>query len=183
MELITHILDLLDQAFREEQAFVATLSDEERAVLGSPDRWSAKDTLIHIAIWKEWLVENLESIGWGEPSHILENIDQLNLEIFEEHRYDSWEEAIERSECASRSLIQRIQTVKVNDLTQTQLLSWQGDRPLWKLIVDSGYIHPIFHLSQHYAEYGVEHGGLNYGTQILEEAAKCLKELDGSLVI
>lgn len=178
LNLKDKILDLLDQASREEQAFLATLSDEERAEKGAPDHWSARDILTHNAVWKERFVENLEAASKGKPNTAFDDMDKSNAEIFEEHRYDTWKEVVERSKLAAIILIQRIRALEVDDFNRTQFLSWQRGRPLWRLIIINGFYHPIDHLARYYLEHGSEHGGKSYATKILEEATGLLRELD-----
>jgi tetratricopeptide (TPR) repeat protein len=180
LNLKEKIVDLFDQASREEQAFLAILSDEQRAVVGTPEHWSAKDIIIHIAVWKEHMVKSLEAEVQGLPYTAFNDFDKSNLEIFNNHRYDTWTQAIKLSEKAVQELVRKTQSLYANDLTNTQLLSFQRDRPLWWLIVMNGFYHPIDHLSRYYIQHGMEHEGLNYGTQIQEEAAELLKGLDDS---
>ena len=46
------LLALVAQGQAEQQAFIAQLSDAERAAIGEPDAWAAKDHIAHNTAWK-----------------------------------------------------------------------------------------------------------------------------------
>jgi hypothetical protein len=56
------------------------------------------------------------------------------------------------------------------------MLPWQDGRPLWRLIVGNGVIHP---LAMHLGPIYVERGDEVYATKLQEEVAALLRELDG----
>ena len=69
---------------------------------------------------------------------------------------------------ASRQLVEQVEVRDEGELTSTETLPWQEDRPLWRLIVGNGYLHPLaIHLGPIYIERG-------------EETAKLARELDES---
>ena len=53
MAMKPRVLELLRFAHQEEQKLMRTLSEAERGATGSADRWSAKDILVNIMLWKE----------------------------------------------------------------------------------------------------------------------------------
>jgi hypothetical protein len=85
VDLRTTLLNLLDRAYQEEQAFVEGLSDEERSTVGTLEQWSAKDVIAHIAAWKERMARNLAAVARGEPVSRVDDYDQVNAEIFDEY--------------------------------------------------------------------------------------------------
>jgi tetratricopeptide (TPR) repeat protein len=174
MDTKATLLDLLERAYKEEQAFVARLSDEERSAVGAVEQWSAKDVLAHVVIWKERRAQLLTPAARSEPPATFGDIDQVNAEIFEAHRHDSWAEILEHSEQAHRSLVERTQALEDDELAATDAFPWQTGRPLWRRIVGNGYIHPI----AHFAEYYLGCGKVSYATEIQEEAARLLAQLD-----
>jgi len=182
-ELKTKILYLLDLASREEQAFLAVLSDEERACEGKEDSWSAKDILAHITSWKERLLDYL-SILPEDRTGGKADINSINQAIFLTHRSEPWGEIFQRSEGACENLIQRVQSLENKDLLQTYPFPYVqdnallSDRTLWKYLVWFGYAHPLFHLAQYYAEFGPEPEGKSYSSKILREATEFARELE-----
>ena len=53
------ILELLRFAHQEEQALMGTLNEAERSAVGTAERWSAKDRLVNIMLWKELQAQKL----------------------------------------------------------------------------------------------------------------------------
>jgi len=170
------LLSLFQHAYEQEQAFVSRLSDEERSAVGAPDRWSAKDLMAHIAAWKERLVQNLEAVAQGRAPVRYQDFDRINAEDFKVHRDLPWTEVLAWSERVHAALMERIQAMSEDDLLDTGVFPWQEDRPLWRLVAGTEYIHPILHLAQYYTE----RGDVPRATELQEEAADRLAQLDDS---
>jgi hypothetical protein len=170
------LIDLIERAYEEEQAFVASLSDAEQSAVGEADNWSAKDVVAHLAAWKERVAQSLAAAARGESPPGFDDIDRVNAEDFETYRAHSWSDILAKSERAHKSLLERVEAMSEDDLADTQTLSWQNGRPPWRLMVGNGYSHPISHLAQLY----VERGETCHATEMQEEAAGLLGELDES---
>ena len=63
--LQSSLLTLLLRARKAELAWIDTLSETEREINGTPERWSAKNLLAHIAAWKRRGAERLALIERG----------------------------------------------------------------------------------------------------------------------
>ncbi len=174
MDIKATLLDLLEHAYKEEQAFVAQLSDKERSAAGTAEQWSVKDMIAHNVTWTERLVRNLAPEARNEPPIDYGDINQTNAEIFETHCHKSWAEVLEHLEKVHRLLVERTQAL-ADELAATDAFSWQSDRPLWRHIVGVGYSHPLSHIAQYYAE----HGKANYATEMQETVAHSLTQFDG----
>ena len=46
------LIDLLGQAQRDQEDFIAGLDAAERAAVGTPDHWTAKDHVAHMTFWR-----------------------------------------------------------------------------------------------------------------------------------
>jgi tetratricopeptide (TPR) repeat protein len=176
MQIKAKLIQLIRRAAEEEQVFGATLSDEERAAPGTPERWSAKDLMAHLASWKEWEAHNLELAARGETPHDAGDLDLVNADILERNQHRPWSEVLAVWQRAQDSLVERLNALSEADLTSTEYFPWQAGRPLWRLIAGNSYTHPITHLAQYYAE----HGRVAYANQIQGEAADLLAQLDDS---
>ena len=176
MDLKPKLLDLLQRARKEEQAFVSNLLDDERAAEGTLEQWSAKDMMAHIAAWKERMAQNLAAVARGEAPRRTEDIDEANAEIFEEHQHRSWAEILEYAKQAYRMLVETVQAMDEEKLTTGEVLPWQDGRPLWRFIAGNGYTHPILHMAQFYSD----RGEADHATEIMEEAAGLLAQFDES---
>jgi hypothetical protein len=177
MELKSKLIELIEHTSKEEQALFARLSEDERAVRGEPDRWSPKDTVAHLAAWKTRMAEYLATAARGETPVRDEDYEAVNAKIFEENRDRSWSEILEGAAKASRQLVEQVEKTSESELRGTETLPWQGDRPLWRLIVGTGIIHPM---AMHLGPLLLERGDKEYATELQEEAAKLLWELDES---
>jgi tetratricopeptide (TPR) repeat protein len=144
--------------------------------VGAADCWSPKDTIGHLAEWKKRRAERLEAGAEGKAPPDSEDFDRENAAIF--HRYHSmgWDKVIQVSERAQSGLLRQLQALAEGDLLDPNRLPWQRGQPLWRSIVGSGYSHPISHLAQLY----IQRGETDYATQIQEEAARLVSQLDDS---
>ncbi len=76
---------------------------------------------------------------------------------------------------ARRQLVEQTEARSEDDLRSTETLPWQGERPLWRLIVGSGYSHSI---AMHVGPIYIERGEQEYATELQEKTTKLLWELD-----
>ena len=177
MELKSKLIEVIEQASKEEQALFARLSEDERSVRGEPDRWSPKDVIAHLAAWKTRLAENLAVAARGETPVRDEDFEAVNARDFEEYRDRPWPEILDEAAEASRQLVEQVEKRSEAELRGTDTLPWQEDRPLWRLIVGNAYIHVM---AMHLDPVLIECGEKEYATELQEEAAKLLGELDES---
>jgi hypothetical protein len=177
MELKSKLIELIEHTSKEEQALFARLSEDERAVRGEPDRWSPKDTIAHVAAWKTRLAEYLATAARGETPVRDEDYEAVNVQIFEENRDRSWPEILEEAAGASRQLVEQVERTSEAELRDTETLPWQGERPLWRVMVGTGTIHP---LAMHLGPLLIERGEKEYATALQEKTARMLSELDES---
>jgi hypothetical protein len=175
VELKDKLIELIEWACEQEQAFYAGLSEEERAVQGRPDCWSPKDVMAHVGGWKIRLADNLAAARSGEPPERYDDYEAVNAAGFEECRDLPWSEVLETAAVGGRRLVEEVQVRDEAELRGTETLPWQGDRPLWRLIVGNGFIHPLtIHLGPMYLELGKR--GL--AADLAGEVARRLSELD-----
>ena len=71
------LLDLIRDARRAQVEFVAALDATERAAIGTPDHWSAKDHVAHMTFWRQQLILKLQAIVAHETPAGLDDYDQL----------------------------------------------------------------------------------------------------------
>ncbi len=177
MELKSKLIGLIEHACKEERALFARLSEDERSVRGEPDRWSPKDTIAHLAAWKGRLAENLAAAARGETPVRYEDFETVNARDFEENRDRPWSEILERAAEVCQQLAEQVEKRNEAELRGTETLPWQEDRPLWRVIVGTGHMHPI---AVHLEPVLIERGEKEYATELRKEAAELLSELDES---
>jgi tetratricopeptide (TPR) repeat protein len=173
VDLKRRLLDLLERAYEEERMFVQGLSDGERSAVGTPEQWSAKDMIAHIAAWKGRAAQVLAALRSVEPGPGFDGLDQINARTFAEHQNLPWSDVLSRS--AQRYGFLREQT----DATPDDVLIApeepdRHDEPVWWFVVGAGYNHSLGHL----AEYYIGRGDTAYAIEMQEEAAEHLLPLD-----
>jgi len=154
VEIQAKLIELLAYAHDEVQAFVASLTKDERAAVGTRESWATKDTFAHLAEWQARFAEQLAASLRGETTPTYDDIDEANAEIFASYQGQSWDDVMGRFERGRRELLAHIQSFTEDDLASTQKFPWQNGQPLWRRIVGTVYIHPVLHLSPLYHERG-----------------------------
>ena len=170
----SQILDLLSHFLDEERAFVASISEAERAEVGTEDHWSAHDLVAHIAEWKERQARRIELSERGENLPSTNDIDSANRMIFETHHLKKWDEINILLEHANEHLRRMVQSLPDEALDQTDRYPWQNSVPLWRRIIVNGVTHPLIHMST----YDQEHSRLEQADLRQEEIARLLVSLD-----
>jgi hypothetical protein len=172
MTLKDELAALIESIDAEEQALFASLSEDERATRGEPDRWSPKDVIAHLAAWKERLLETLALAARGESPVRYDDFNAVNARDFEAYRDKSWAKILEKARTANRQLIEQIEGRSEAELTAVL----HGERTVWQSIAGTGYTHPVIHLGEIY----LDSGETGYATRLQEEGAAELLGLDRS---
>jgi tetratricopeptide (TPR) repeat protein len=168
------LLDLLKQAHEMEMQFVDALSDEQRARTGTLEDWSAKDVIAHSAAWKARGAGNLLAVSEGRPPTETGDVDRENARFFEAYRDRTWEEVLSAAASAFHRFLAQVEALGEQELVSCEVFPWQGERPLWRLIVGTGYTHPIAHL----AEFHRNQGDREQAAHMIGEMARSMAGLD-----
>lgn len=150
----TILLDLLRQGHLDEEAFLQELSETERAAIGTPEHWSAKDHLTHMLFWHQDLVLRLTAIvQHQEAPPREENEEELNSLVFEKHKLRPWSDIHVESERVYAELIALFEQLSEEDLTTSnRFTSISGERPLYTAFLGNCYEHDQEHLTQYYSD-------------------------------
>ncbi|MBI5958156.1 MAG: DinB family protein [Chloroflexi bacterium] len=179
MSLKENVLKLLEIGYQEQLAFIERLTDDERAVVGTPDQWSAKNVLSHILAWNEDMLVRFEAIRQGQPlpPELEGEIDHQNLHLYEAHKDDSWATVRQIADTLYQRIVQFVQDSSEADLldrAQMPPASSDSMRP-WRWIVGSTVTHTLLHL----ADYDAKHRRQDHSTQIQEVlAAQLISMID-----
>jgi len=119
MPIKPKILNLMERAYDEEHALVSRLPENERSATGTLEKWTAKDTLSHLSIWKERFVQRITAEQRDEPSPDYGNYLELNDEDFVKYRDRSWPVTVEHLERSYTELVACVQTISEEDLLAT----------------------------------------------------------------
>lgn len=178
MERKKVLLGLLKQAHEMELNFIDALSDQERARIGALQDWSAKDMICHNTAWKARLADNLLAVSEARSPTGTEDVNRQNELFFHEHHDKTWDEALRMAAGAFQRVVEQIDALGEQELDSCDKFPWQGDRPLWRLVVGNSYIHPIAHM----AEFHRNRGNREQAGKMVGEMARSMAGLDGSPV-
>jgi tetratricopeptide (TPR) repeat protein len=167
----TRLLELLDRAYADQQAFVAALSEADRAAVGTRERWTIKDAISHIALWQQVAVERVAAICRGEEPLDTKDYQAINDAHFEAYRDRSWAATSAEAEAAYRALAAQTAALSEEDLTDPQRFAHAHGRTLAQLIMNNGGWHPEAHLAQFY----VDRGELERANRLQEEVTALLE--------
>jgi len=173
MELGQKLVELLERAWAEERFFLERLPEDERSAPGELHRWGPKDSVAHVADWKERLAQNLAAGDRGAGPLAYPNYLEINDQGFLEHCEQPWTAVLEWAETAHRHLVAQVERRSEAELRGTA--PWPEGQPLWQRIANGGFVHAIqMHLCPYYAERGQE----AYADALQEEALGLLGGLD-----
>jgi len=172
------LLDLLKQAHETEMSFVDALSGQEYARSGTLEDWSAKDVISHIAAWEACLADNLLAVSEGRAPTRSEDLDRENAILFEEYHDKTWDEVLRMAADAFQRVVAQVEALGEQELVSREEFPWQGERPLWRLIVGTGCIHPIAHV----AEFHRNRGNREQAGRVIGEMARSMVGLDDGSV-
>lgn len=165
ISLQSSLLALLHQARKAELAWISTLSETEYETNGTPERWSAKNLLAHIAAWKRRGAERLDLIERGETPPQLDSLEQFNEKIFTTSQDRSWQELHNEAEQAFIDLVGLVGQLPEKVFTEPEEIIWQ--------IMACGGKHPYRHL----AEFSLQQGDVEHATLLYEELIDAMRSM------
>jgi tetratricopeptide (TPR) repeat protein len=176
-KLKASLIDLLDRAQSDQRELLAALSDRERAAIGTADRWSVKDVVLHIAFWKNRQVERLAAAARGETPVELEHYEQVNARVFEDWRERSWQAVTDESERIFDALVAQVREFDPTALADPNRYEWQNGRSLLSSLVVNGFWHPESHIAQCY----IDRGDMPRATRMQEQLTEQLGQYGDQL--
>lgn len=167
------LIELVRRTQQEQRIFAAKLTDQERAQVGTPEQWAAKDVVAHIYSWVNSTMERHAMAMRGETPPELLDDDPQNAIFFQAHRHKSWEQLQREIDDLCDRVVAWIEGMSDDDLTDPNQTPWHGGRPLWNRIASNNGFHALVHL----AEYHAKHGRQPYALQMYETLAPLLLSL------
>jgi tetratricopeptide (TPR) repeat protein len=169
-QLKAGLIELLGRAQSDQRALVTELSDDERAAIGTADRWSIKDVIVHVAFWKNRQLERLSAAARGETPVEGEHYDQVNAQVFEEWRERPWQAVLDESERIFEALVAQVREFDPAALADPNRYEWQSGRSLLVSAVGNGFWHPESHIAQCY----IDRGDITRATRLQEDVTEQL---------
>ena len=87
--------------------------------------------LAHIAVWTAHEVDRLAANDRGETLPQSNDLDQINAEVFAQHRDQAWEQVLQSLEQTYRLITDRVQAIPEADLQDPTRYTWTNGRPLY----------------------------------------------------
>ena len=162
---------LLQAGLVEQRAFVASLTGEQHSQVGTPERWSAKNIVGHVASGNAELAAALQAALRGEaPADVFSapDFNQRNREVFEERRDWPWPKVTAAAEAAYAELMAALKPFSDSDLATPDHFPKPLRLPLWRIFIGYAYWHPL----SHYSDFYQEHGDMPRATLLQEKMAR-----------
>ncbi len=118
---------LVAQGQAEQQAFIAQLSDAQRAALGTPAAWAAKDHIAHNTAWKADAARVIAAGVRGETPAPSPDETEFNPRVFAAAQHRSWEAIL-----AGAALRAALEACSEAGLSEPTRFPWRQGRPLWR---------------------------------------------------
>ena len=168
VELQARLIDLLHQARAEQQALIDSLTPQQRGAVGTPEHWSAKDVVLHVAYWWRVQTDRLRALLDGKPVPELDTTetDRRNAETLAHGATQSWEQVSADAQAAHDAQVAVLQLIGAQRFLTDRI----GERPLWRAVLSNGFLHPQLHLTEFYRD----QGDAERASQVQERAAEIL---------
>jgi hypothetical protein len=177
--LKSQVLELLAYSHDQQQAFVAELSEAERAEVGTPEHWSAKDHIAHTMTWQRRLVDRLAIVARGETPPSFDDFLHENERNFAAQRNRPWADVLADDACVHAELLAAVSAVSDADLTEPQRFDWMNGRPL----LDSVFGNTLWHVQEHLAQYSRDRGDVPRARAIHETFVTMLDQASMPAVV
>jgi tetratricopeptide (TPR) repeat protein len=156
MALKQRLLGVLERSHAVQKAFVAGLSNDQRAATGTYEKWSAKDAVAHMAYWQGHRAAVLAARARGEePPPSPGHYEQANAACFQRFCNCSWDEVQAFADAAHAKLVEAVRALPEKMLAAPPEVA--GARTPWQDIVNTGYTHPLIHIAEFYIAQGQPH--------------------------
>jgi hypothetical protein len=151
-DLTSRLVGLLREGSAIQQAFVEGLSLAEREEMGTPEHWSAKALVAHLAGWKARRLLQLDAVLQGEEAPVFD-LDETNARTWVEQERRSWDDILAEEAHVAPELAARAHHMTASDLDAMHRYPLPL-QPAALQLARPGYTHVVGHLAEHYIERG-----------------------------
>lgn len=168
------LIGLLQFMRGEQEAYLASLPENERTANGTWEVWAPKDVLSHLYFWQSNLLEILNSLDQTPPEQEpFEVRNQRNYLRFQDSSYDEVYGLYAKS---LDEIVVRVKTYSDEDLTTPNRFARIANGSLQQTILGNTYGHNITHLGELVSRRGTPADGL----ALQEKATRKLIAFDDS---
>lgn len=154
MSLQARLLDILRYMRDQHLSFGDHFTDDERAVVGTYEAWTAKDNLFHNMVWAARLIADVETFEGGDPwpQHPYDHdFEDSNRAIFDQHQHQSWDEVhtlIRDTYARAEAYLNRASEDSLRIVPEVR------NQPIWRAIMGNFATHPMIHLWEYLRLHG-----------------------------
>lgn len=139
-------------AYAALEEILAPLDETRMTTSGVNGDWSIKDILAHLAIWHRYLLDRLQAAARNENPTLYamspddEEVDRLNEQFYQENKSRALDEIMTGFRSSYLQIVEAVQAMKEEDLTDAQRFSWTRGIPLWRFVAGDTYEHYLEHI-------------------------------------
>lgn len=153
---------------QEELRLMRAVPIRARTARGSSQQWTAKDSMIHQAVWKLVFVQAMENPAVAPDDAGPDEPDQVNQVIFASAKDLTWGETEALLTHAHQRTLGALQRLEGVALENPALFPWLGGQPLWRRLLGSAILHPVVHYALAYRQIGMGAESLRLQERVLE---------------
>jgi len=173
MTMKEKIRKIIDVVSVDQRRLLNALSEKEKKEIGSTQRWSFKDVLVHSNFWWNVFLERLQAAADGKEVKVMpDDVNAINDGVLEEHKHDSWDTVLAENARVRQAVLDWLDKLNEKDLTDTELYEWTRGRALYHQ-----FLGDCWHDEWHFARFLAEHGKLKEGVALQENLVAQLKIL------
>ncbi len=149
-----NLLDTMQTERAKLDGLLATLSAEQICQTALENEWSVKDVLAHISTWERMCVDWIQAGLRGErpdkpeKGYTWEELDTFNEKTFLGNRERTLNDVQADSRLAYQQLLEQVQALSEDDITNPQRFPWTDGRGLVPFIAANSYEHYQEHFEQ-----------------------------------
>ena len=172
--LKSKIRAVLDYVRVDQQTLLDSLSDEARAEVGTIAQWSFKDVIVHSTFWWGNFQERLDASHSGtEIPKSIENYDEVNDALQEQHKHDNWERVLAEDARVMQAIYAWLEKLDDQTLKDKEKYPWMHGRPVFNQFLGN-----CWHDEWHFARYLVVNGRLPEAAAMHEAFVEQIKPIE-----
>ncbi len=146
----TRILDEMCGKYAALAEILTPLDETLMTTAGVNGNWSIKDIMAHITSWHQRLLAWLRAASRNEEPAISgpdsdEEMDRLNEQFYEGNKSRSLDDVLADFRTTYLQILDMVQTLDNEDLTNPHRFAWTKGNPLWYLVAGDTYEHYLEH--------------------------------------
>lgn len=146
------VLDAMHKRYRELDALISPLSEKQLTIPGVNGAWSIKDVVAHLTSWNRFALAALQAAVQGNepvyPVDISLDDDVVNEQFYQANKLKPLNEVRSEFRVTFLQMIEAIEALSEEALFDPQRFSWRNGRPLYLIVLGSGYGHYEEHIEQ-----------------------------------